>query len=102
MKFQFTGGYGRYYPLTGLWANPGDVQDLAEAPDSDWKPLGAAVSAPVAPVAVPVAPSVTEPEIAPQAPAPAVSEADTLQAAEALLEANPELARKLVEDVKNA
>lgn len=89
-KYKFIGAYPRYYPTIPLFAKNGEVHEIASAPDADWQAVEDAQAPAVATVAVPVAQT-------------AETTADeTLKAAEALLEADPELARKLVEDVKNA
>jgi hypothetical protein len=104
MKLKYNGGYSRYYPVTGLFVKPGEVHDLDSAPDADWSAVEAdakAVAEAVAPVVAPVAEAVAKdaPDVANAAETAAE---DVLHKAEALLEANPELAAKLVEDVKNA
>lgn len=90
-KYTFTGGYSRYYPLSGLFVKPGEVYEFDTAPDADW----ATDEAPVAAVSAPVvAPPVSE-------PVPALP--DPVATAEALLEANPALAQELIDKVaKNA
>lgn len=98
-KYVFNGAYPRYYPTIPLFAKGGEVHELVSAPDADWSAVDAVAPA-VAPVASPVTLTVPDAVPAPQTAAPAPD--DTLAAAEALLEANPELARKLVEEVKNA
>lgn len=86
-KYTFVGAAPLYYINTGLWAHPGDVHELAVPPtDGNWVAGGAS---PV-PIAAP------EP-----APAPSPAE-DAVHAAEALLEANPELAAKIVKEAKSA
>jgi hypothetical protein len=81
-KYEFTAGYARYYPQTGLYVNPGEVYDLPSAPDADWKAVDGSQTA------------------ATPAPAPESTDApdESVKAAEALLEANPELAQKLVKE----
>lgn len=112
-KYEFKGGYPVYYPNTGLFAKPGEVHILDAAPDSNWteapdaevgktlRPVETAVSAAVAPVAAAVAKDA--PDVAKAAEAVEPVAEDALHAAEALLEANPELAKRLVEEAaKNA
>jgi hypothetical protein len=79
-QYIFTGAYSAYYPLTGLTAEPGQTYELDAAPDGHWKPAGEPSQTP-----------------APKAPA------DAVEAAEALLEANPALAQEVLDKVaKNA
>lgn len=103
-KYVFNGAYSRYYPTIPLFTKNGEVHEIAAAPDADWSLVEDAVTAAVAPVATPVAQTAPATVEAAQPTATAVETTaeDALKAAEALLEANPELARKLVEDVKNA
>lgn len=90
-NYKFTGGYGRYYPDSGVFSNPGEVHALDKAPDADWVEVAEAVEPAVAPAVAAVAKD-----------APAIAE-DALHAAEALLEANPALAQRLVDEAaKNA
>lgn len=102
-KYVFRGGYPRYYPTVPLFAKPGEVHDLDAAPDAEWS-LADPETAPVAPISLNPTPVPQVVVVAPQDAAPDVEAVadDALRAAEALLEANPELARKLVEEVKNA
>lgn len=106
-KYVYRGGGPVYYPATGFYANIGETHDWDTPPDTNWKLVEAdtASSTPV------VAPSASEPAQVAETVAPAVAEPatpvdqtqDAVHAAEALLEANPELARKLVEEAaKNA
>lgn len=76
-QFKYTGGYAAYYPDSGLFTKPGEVHTLDSAPDDRWQLADGSQSAP---------------EAAPQT--------DAVAEAEALLEANPELAAKLVEEAK--
>jgi hypothetical protein len=86
-KYTFTGAAPLYYTASGLWAEPGKAYELADVPtDGNWVAEGAS---PV-PVAAP------EP-----VPAPSPAE-DAVHAAEALLEANPDLAAKIVKEAKGA
>lgn len=89
-QYVFNGGYPRYYPSVGLQANQGDVKDLDEAPDSDWTLADGSVKP--AEAAIPIA--VTNDPVKPSE--------DALEVAEALLEASPELAQRLVDEAKNA
>lgn len=93
-QFVFKGGYPRYYPTLALFTKPGEVHPLDSAPDADWAEVTDTAATAVAPAVTPVAPT--------PAPTPAEVADDALKAAEALLEANPELAAKIVEDAKNA
>lgn len=80
-SYVFTGGYPTYYPTTGLFAKPGETHELAAAPDGNWTLATASAPVPAAPVTQP----------------------DSIEAAEALLEANPALAEQIVrEAAKNA
>jgi hypothetical protein len=86
-KYSFVGAAPLYYTASGLWAEPGKAYALEAPPaDGNWVPEGASP--------VPVAAS--EP-----VPAPSPAE-DAVHAAEALLEANPELAAKIVKEAKSA
>ena len=103
-KYQYNGGTGRYYPNTGLWTNPGDVHVLDAAPDASWTEVpdadtGGSLRPAAAPVAAPAAPAT---EATPQTADAASPDADAIKEAEALLEANPELAARLVNEAKNA
>jgi hypothetical protein len=81
-KYEFIGGYPLWYPFNGLYAKPGEVHELTEAPDANWRPVdGATASA----TAVPVSDATSAPN-------------ESVSAAEALLEANPALAEKLVKE----
>lgn len=86
-QYKFTGGYSAYYPDSGLFTKPGEVHTLDSAPDDRWAPVDGSV----APVA---APAVND------APAPQEPQANAVAEAEALIEANPALAAKLVEEAK--
>lgn len=81
-KFTFTGAAPLYYTGSGLWAEPGKSYELEKAPDRLWTAEG--VPAPV--------------EIPAPVPVPAVAVPDAIHAAEALLEANPALAAKIVKE----
>lgn len=79
-KFIFKGTAPSYYTESGVFAEPGKTYELPSAPDANWAPADETTSNP--------------------APAPA---ADAVAAAEALLEANPALAEKIIgEAAQNA
>jgi hypothetical protein len=89
-KFTFVGAAPLYYTGSGLWAEPGKAYDLDTPPtDGNWVAEGAS----------PVASQVAKADLIPAAPSPAE---DAMHAAEALLEANPDLAAKIVKEAKGA
>lgn len=91
-KFVFTAAYPQYYPNTGLFAEPRKTYELDAAPDGNWRPADETATAPVETAPAPVA---SEPTATPVV--------DDVEAAEALIEANPELAAKIVKEAaKNA
>jgi hypothetical protein len=98
-NFMFKGGYPKYYPDSGLYVQPNEVYPLDSAPDADWVEAPDAAGGTLRPVEAPTKPA----EAVSATPATQDSQTD-LEAAEALLESNPELAKRLVEEAgaKNA
>jgi hypothetical protein len=97
-RYTFNGDAAEYFPTSGIFAHRGDTYewgDIVPPANRGWVPEGGSVSRETQ-VAAPVAAAPSPAEAA------AVSAADQVKAAEAYLEANPALAAKILNEVKNA